>query len=150
MPLTPHAYPDERNDLLTINPADPAVGQHSVTVIPAGQVWRILSVTCLLETSGVAGDRNIGVGILSEAGVDGGQRILLPFTQAANLSVQVFLAHGISPYSVSLATQDYAQGPLPCQYEVKGGDTFTVLIFERDAGDQLLGVFIRYKLWLES
>jgi hypothetical protein len=148
MTLTPTSFNKNRYDLLTANPANPAVGTPLTWPVPTGTVVQVVSVTFTLVTSATAGNR------LPLVYVTTGGAVNAPYSPAA--VKQIAGQTRTYFFTIGLAPLDYGTDflwvfqPLGCCYQMKTGHSLLINANGLDALDQISNVGIRYFSWLEE
>lgn len=116
MGIVPGYIPRRGSVIEVITGADPSAGAEITHTVPAGQVWRLLSIMLTLVTDATAANRRPSISIS-----DGTNEIALALNgsavQAASLTMQHYFAIGLGGSSTSLVARDVgtaaAQAALP-------------------------------------
>ena len=148
MPLTPSGFQDDRYDLTTIVPGNPAAGANLHWPCPDNHVIHVVGVSALLTTAAVAANRWMVVNVEDAALTDALSSPSV-VTQPQGLAWTYHWTIGVNDTDIT-ADANTQSMPLGSCYQLKTGDFLNILILNANAADQMSGIIIRYYEWNED
>jgi len=137
--------PPDQGRIVTVRPANPAVGDEITIQQPSGVRWRVTSFIALRVNGVVAGDRS-AVLVISQ----GGDVLFRSVATALSIASQVIWyvwSAGSNPLSGTGQAQ--RGGVLPNRLLVNDQTKFETDVWSADAGDQWSDIVLMVEEWME-
>ena len=149
MPLTPSGFQDDRYDLVTVSPGNPAVGSGLHWPCPANRVIHVVGVYCsLLTLTAVVINRWMYVDI-ENAGLADAMFSPSIAGQPQMAGWNYHWTVGVTPRNFFIPAPTLT-APLGACYQLKTGDFLNIRCLNMQATDQITDCCLRYYEWNED
>lgn len=143
--MKPSPFMGERHDLVSVEPADPAVNTPLVWYAPTNAVVQIVALEIQLNTSDFFANRHVRIFFATPV-VDDTQFSPAMIVQPPDKSWVYHFTIGITPVDMTSNFSELYQ-PLGCCLQLQEDSSLIVDAAGRDAEDQFSCVKIRYFCW---
>lgn len=132
-------------DILTLTPANPALGANFSLAVDSNARWQVISIHFKLNVDANAANRLPSIEGFDGTNIIHRQRPLNIQTAAIDADYDCNVATGSSYEEASILAISI---PLPDHFYLQAGDSIRITVLGMLAGDQLENIIIRVKQWI--